>query len=261
MIYDVAIRFQELDKSSPIDLLYSDVAKIFKDEFSKILVEYKLNYQDALDEDLWDLVEQKPSKNIEVELIFYKDEEIEESFFAPSNVMGFFAITNEESDTGYNDKFQVYVKINEEFILNLCVNERLQEMDPTSSRYDADYLLGIVSTITHELFHVVEFVEHANGMTPAKADNIGLLTNEVCYGINALPEANEIFFQDEDHEEELEVRYDRLYEMMEERVEYKSLKLSNIIRDKIIPLKSFTSCLDYLDSQISQKISLTNTLK
>lgn len=236
-----------------IERLFLDVIGLIKKEFLGADIKYKFNIKMALEEEFWDMVDVCPKKDIDIEIILYDDEDIEENFFMPSNSMGFFAISDNDSDSGYNEKFQVYVKINEEYLLGLFESERNCEFNPSSDQYDADYLLSILSTITHELFHVIEFVEHGNGMTPAEVDNVGLLTNEVCYGINALSDVDKIFFLDNDMT--LDEKYHILYDLMEERVENKSRNFFKNIEGKVIELDTFRKALDYIGENLSERIS------
>ena len=260
MPYELNTLFLTNETDSSFQRLYQDVIDIIKEEISKIKLEYKFNYKSALEEEYWDMIDLTPSSNIEIDVIFYEDEQVEERFYIPENSMGFFALTDEESDNGYNESFQVYIKINENYLLDLVRTERNNEFDPSNDRYDCEYLINILSTITHELFHVIEFVEHSNGMTPYEVDNIGMLTNEVCYGVNALKEADQVFFKNSSCEERnkifhdlLEEKYQILYDLMEERVEKKSKDFFRCIESKIINLDSFRLALKAItDTTLSE---------
>src|SRR5690606_26728314 len=89
-----------------------------------------------------------------------------------TDALGVFATTGTplEKESYLATRFRVLVLCDEDEFFAYARSEREQEMDPTTDRYDADYVRAYLNTVTHEVAHAVEFISHGHGLTPDQVD-------------------------------------------------------------------------------------------
>jgi len=163
-----------------------------------------------------------PVKDVFIEVVLIDNPEIFDYFDAPENSLGFHAINSGvyESDDGdvLSKKHRVFIMVDESCLKNIIKNERDCEIDPTSSRNDAEYLKSYLVTVTHELAHCVEFITNANGLTPSDVANENENGN-LSWDVREISTGHGILFP---YDEDLE--FSELVDIMEERVEEKGIK-------------------------------------
>lgn len=91
---------------------------------------------------------------------------------ATTDAQGIFLVngTPLEEESYLATGFRALVLCDEEELFAYARGEREQETDPTTDRYDADYVRTYFNTLTHEVAHAVEFISHGHGLTPAQVD-------------------------------------------------------------------------------------------
>lgn len=127
------------------------------------------------------------------------------------------------------DKFRVLVACGDEFYKRHVKAERALEHDPWSSLYDLDYLKGALTTLTHEVMHAIEFINHGGGLPPEQVDNahdedyFPFSLRDVCSGRGIRTDMPaELSREDAD-------------ELMEQRVEHLGRELTDWAIDRVSP--------------------------
>lgn len=162
-----------------------------------------------------------PEEDIEIDVVLVDNSEVADCWNAPDGSLGFHAINAGayEYDDGdvLSCRHRVVVIVDEEALRKHMAEERAMEMNPHSDAHDREYLFAYLATITHEVAHCVEFIEHGNGLTPSEIGNlidsgdIPYDMSDICSGHGAIIE-----FDANASREHLE-------SVMEERVEEKGV--------------------------------------
>ena len=161
-------------------------------------------------------------ENVDIEIYFTTNPEISDSFSIHNelehDVLGFQAITTGDGILGeaeYMDKHACVIIIDE---------TKYKKMSKNSFLSENEFLKNYLTTITHELNHIFEFIENSGGLSPKELENahecddIEFNQFDCMTGYNILP-----MFDSE------ELDTDDALEIMEERVELKG----NILMQKI----------------------------
>lgn len=204
-----------------------------------------------------------PKEDIEIEVVFIDNNEVFDFFNAPSEgVVGLHLINSgvfEDIDEDYlSKKHRVLVYLNEDMIKNHFLEERLLETDPFSNRYDYEYLSSILTSITHELIHCKEFIEHGNGITPSEAENLNE-SGDLDLRLKDLSTGNGCLFPY--MSEECNVSDNDLVDVMEERVEAAGIKLFKSLNLNKDILNLVLSHYSPSDDLINQKLNPKKTFK
>lgn len=145
--------------------------------------------------------------------------------------IGYFSINAGafEPDCYLSDAFRVIVACDEDFYRDFVSKERQEEVDPGSDSYDRDYLAAYLITISHEIVHAIEFIEHGGGFTPHELEALcddgafDFCVNDAATGLYARPEMQHLF--DADPSE--------ITQAMEDRVEEKGRSLMHWAMSRI----------------------------
>lgn len=195
--------------------------------------EPELSYksQEALLSKLVENVIQEAAKiqDGDIDVILVDNREVFNFWNAPDGCLGFHAINSGYYEHEDNDflsaKHRVVMLVNEEEFRRHFEGELAKDL----SDYRHEYLDAYLVTVTHELTHCLELIEHANGMTPSEvqnafdAEDIDLDLHDLCAGHGILFEFDENLSEEE------------LTEIMEERVEQKGREWYNqLILDKTL---------------------------
>lgn len=177
-----------------------------------------------------------PTEPVNIEFVLVDNDEAMAYWDAPEYCLGFHAMTSGvyESEDGdvLSTKHRVVMKICEEQYRQYVAEERQQEMDPTSTRNDLEYLLSYLTTVTHELAHCVEWISWTNGMTPSEVQN-AIEDETVDLTMRDISAGNGIVMEFDDQISEL-----KLNDLMEARVEEKGRDwLSEISLDNALVAK------------------------
>jgi len=127
------------------------------------------------------------------------------------------------------DKFRVLVVCGDEFYKRHVKAERALEQDPWKSQYDLDYLKGAVTTLTHEVMHAIEFINHGGGLSPEQVDNahdedyFPFSLRDVCSGRGIRTDMP------------IELSREDADEFMEQRVEHLGRELTDWAIDRVSP--------------------------
>jgi hypothetical protein len=190
----------------------------------------------------------KIPEKLEIELVFIDNEDLMDFWNAPDNVLGFHSYSSGAYESTDQDflatKHRIILYVNEEHLKNHIKEERKNELDPTSNRHDSEYLFNYLVTVTHEIAHCVELIEHANGLTPSEIQNM-IDNGEIFYDLMDLSTGNGILF---DFNESYS--YSDLEEIMEERVEAKGVDWLNKIN---IDKKLFQEVLEEFSPKEEKK--------
>ncbi len=160
-----------------------------------------------------------PSEPINIDFVLIDNADAMSYWDVPKHCLGFHSLTSGvyESEDGdvLSTKHRVVMKLCEEQYRRYVLEERQNEVDSTSSRYDLEYLISYLVTITHEIAHCVEWISWTNGMTPSDVQN-GIDDESIDLKMLDISAGNGIIMDfDEDMTD------DRLTDLMEERVEGK----------------------------------------
>lgn len=108
--------------------------------------------------------------NPEINIIFYDNEDIKDSFDLEPEVNGFFAIHDGEgiriggSNTFINENLEAYVEIKKD--MNLEISAQINDFN-----YD-EIIASYANTLTHELKHIEDFISLSGGNTPLSAESL-----------------------------------------------------------------------------------------
>ena len=106
----------------------------------------------------------------EIELVFISNREVLEYWDVDRRAMGVHTCGSgpfEARDgTDLASHHRIVVVCNPEETRRFMVQERLKELDPLSHQHDTSYIAASLITLTHELVHCIELMEHGNGWTP-----------------------------------------------------------------------------------------------
>lgn len=160
-----------------------------------------------------------PSEPINIDFVLIDNADAMSYWDVPKHCLGFHSLTSGvyESEDGdvLSTKHRVVMKLCEEQYRRYVLEERQNEVDSTSSRYDLEYLISYLVTITHEIAHCVEWISWTNGMTPSDVQN-GIDDESIDLKMLDISAGNGIIMDfDEDMTD------DRLTDLMEDRVEGK----------------------------------------
>lgn len=200
--------------NTPLHHLVVNVIEELSKNENFINLEFKLDKK-YINEEYFEI----PKEDIEIEFIIVDNIEVFD-YFNAGEAIGLHSITAgvfEEEDNDYlAKKHRVFISINEEYLKEYFLNERLNELDPYSDSYDYSYLAGYLITITHEGLHGKEFIEHANGMTPSEVNNL-IESEEFELSLSDVSTGNGSLFPYMDEDDN--VSEQDLRDVMEERVE------------------------------------------
>ena len=230
------------DMASPLARAMSELTHVLNDhpEFMNVRTLINKNsYPDVLfpsDESVLD---------VEVVLCGRKDDLFEMSdvpHFEDSEMLGFFAVSAGPFDPEryFSNCFRVVVACDEAHYRQFVEEERAQELDPGTSSHDLEYLKAYLVTVTHEISHAVEFIQHGGGFTPHEVMNLcdegafEFSVSDVATGLYARKELAKYVFPEDDQE---------IIQIMEDRVEEKGKALLRWALPKI-KLETIEACLE-----------------
>ncbi|WP_455233471.1 hypothetical protein [Geopseudomonas aromaticivorans] len=164
--------FAALDASSPLARLFTAVAQTMNDHPDLQAIS---GMQPA--ECYPDIEFPDPQSEISIEVVLCGATDdipaVLDHDFGGQSPLGAFATSSGLFDTSawLADRFRVLVSCSEDDLRQHILDERSQEMDPYSGQHDHHYLFSYLNTLTHELRHAVDFIEHGNGLTPSQVDD------------------------------------------------------------------------------------------
>ena len=155
-----------------------------------------------------------------------------------TDVLGIQALTTGNGllgETHYMENHVVIIEIDE---------EKYNRLKKETFMKEADFLRSYLTTVTHELSHVFEFIENGGGLSPREVDNL-YESGDIDYDLFACSTGILFLSLNEDGNNGFSYDPDDICDLMEERVELKGIKMLdkldvyddmknflNIIKDK-----------------------------
>ncbi len=156
-------------------------------------------------------------KDPDIHIIFFDNKDLLDQFsvFDKNETIGFHCVTNPdfkfyETNSIYNNKHEVYVYLNEDYIQDLINNSK--NKDETTIMW--------LTTISHEVLHCIDFIKNSLGHTPESIAKIIEKTNSNV-SLNSLTYGDDYIM--EDH-----FAIDDIIDTVEERVESDGKKIAQL---------------------------------
>lgn len=163
----------------------------------------------------------KIPEKIDIDILFLnKEEDVLDLWSAENNILGFHCINS--GAFFYNDDDFLSKKHRVAIIIDPIVYQKNYNLNKEflGEKFDENEFLNIYyNTLVHELIHCKEFIENSNGLTPSEMmnefenENLKVNFEDIITGHNIIFKSE--FFLNEDE----------INDIMEERVEQKSLNL------------------------------------
>jgi hypothetical protein len=203
-----------------------------------------------------------PNENLTIKVLLIGDSEFFE-FFEAHNInegespLGMSLLTTGDGlldETFYMREHVVAINMEESFYLKLLKEDRKLNIDPYQDKNDGDIMYSWLNTVSHELQHSKEFIEHGAGFTPHEINNLyeegfDFDVFDVSTGYSIISDYDEGFSLDD---------VDSIINKMEERVESNGyITLNNCDLAKT----NFNQCVEYFSEKINVKHNKSRKLK
>lgn len=227
-----------------------DFLEVVNQKFSKIPIEFRQ------EDDFSYITGSKitPHKDYRVDVYLYEDDYTATFFDMNPENWSFHAVKSGFFTASDSSEFaaqhRIFLKVSEESLINYFKEERSKEIDPSRSVHDEDYLIGILFEMFKECYYAFEYIENANGLTPAMIDSIGLDPYDFSFGIGCYYEVDATIRKYPNQSLET-LKASILYDLMVERVEEKA-KFSFKSSNEIYRLKSYATLLNWIDNEMAK---------
>lgn len=164
-------------------------------------------------------------ESVDIKILMVDNNQIFKDYFdddAAGTTLGFFNLTNSKNILGTTDISNEFIVVVEADLkgFDFIYNKFAAKLNETKPEILSRYLI----TLTHELCHALEFIENSGGLTPLAVET--LFEQDLFeYDVDSCATG---FYHDKYKKEFAGVAYEddqRIYEIMEDRVEIKGRKL------------------------------------
>ena len=206
------------------------------------------------------------SKNIDI-ILFSDKNNMQNIFECSDNILGLFILINPDT-WDYNEKLELCMHLDYNYLLNHCIEERFKEMSPSDNSYDEEYLFTYFTTLTHELSHILDYVENVGGFFSPRTSNeicedLEIDTRQLIFGLFNRPENKSrlsLCTNQLENDEITPSEYNALIESfmestLEERVEKRGELILKKCWQDIVKSSEYMIFLESIQSDLNYQIS------
>lgn len=249
----------EAQRQTPLARLMVRASELMAEYLAQREVAYRQQFFEWDEDEIGHPAPTQPEADHVIDVVFYTEKSLIHCYDVDENSLGFHAVTDPVADRKYAEESRVFVHLDLERLLDLALEQRQEEADPSSDRYDDEYLSSYVNTISHELVHAIEWIEHTNGVDTGICEMVGLYAGEITGGYGAIDEVTKLF---DERPEDTGGKEDPYFQVLltseewaEQRAEEGGRKILDAIWPKLVEDKAYDEVRDWMAEELASRLT------